>query len=430
MLRALFSLQDATSRPQTLGDLQLSQEHALAPVAASELMLWAMESRSSFLLMLNFATDLFDATTARRWLGEFDTLLASVLRDPKQAIGTIPLLPADELTVIESAGGQFTTDGAGVVPASLLDKGTEVSAIEILPGLGAPKGATSSGAREERHLLGRPSPGTRWRVLGPQGEIVPIGVGGELVVDLGDGPRRTGERVRLLVDGTLEHLGRGDGRIRIRDRLVDPSEIAKALSSHGAVREAAVMAHDDAAGEPRLVAYYAPREGVSCTETELRSLVRSALGDAQVPRLFVELDALPRDASGAVDTDRLPSPYALSSTQEYVAPRTPAERYIADVWKEALNVGRIGVYDNFFDLGGHSLLCFRVIARIEQEKGKRVSPRVMLLNTLEQVATQLDGATAAPRPTAPTETPTHGADDRGAPAGGGIRGWIKRIVKG
>ena len=134
------------------------------------------------------------------------------------------------------------------------------------------------------------------------------------------------------------------------------------------------------------------------------------MGEHGTPRLFVELDALPRDTAGEIVLARLPSPYAVSGVHQHVAPRSDAEKYVANAWKEALGVARIGVYDNFFDLGGHSLLCFRVIARIEADTHKRISPRLMLLNNLEHVAAQLE--TTAPTTALETAAATSAATTR------------------
>jgi amino acid adenylation domain-containing protein len=645
MLRALFSLQDARTRPMQLGEVRVTQEHALAPVAASELMLWAMESSSSLLLMLNFATDLFQSATARRLLGELDTLLEQIQRDPHQRVGSIPLLPADEREAIGRAGGDcagrptddvlsvihrsaehgreaiavqcedrtlsyaqllrrvqafagdleargvttesrvgvrsekaddrlvailavlavgarcvlndgehptllvqelsdhtesdvgkstfgravaYVDHGVAVLQAELAESLRSLAKVaEMRPGeiavvssridsangicaallplvggarlvlspsddpdallatiaaaqpsavllasaatwraipeirastalvfgnpsvalrakladgahaafvvhvcaaLGLPAGLHRVSSNESRRLLGRPLPGMRWRVIDTQGGTAPIGVSGELHIDFADESVVTGDRVRLLADGLFEHLGRRDGRVDL-DGLVDLAQIAGALKLHSAVQDAWAAVRDDPAGDMRIVAYYVSRPGASYTETELRKQVREALGEKHVPRMFVELDALPRDAAGAVDDERLPSPYAVSLVHEYRGPRTDAEKYIASVWQEALGVARIGVHDNFFDLGGHSLLCFRVIARIERDTGRRVSPRVVLLNTLEQLATELEGASVDPnrQATAPRAGEDSSAErSRAKDLLGRLKGFLKR----
>jgi amino acid adenylation domain-containing protein len=530
MLRALFSLQDARSRPTGFGTLRVTQDHALAPVAANEIMLWAMESRADLLLMLNFSTELFDASTARRFLRELEVLLEQVLVNPRQPIATVPILPEEEREAIARAGGESTSltlaDAVGLRPGESVvvyvrggDPAPLVSALQPLVGdgkligvggdeaelraaiassgatavvaaaadwkavalasvkvdakaspsvdakaslakavvvgspskalvdrlfeagaavftlyvpavLGRPVGVRTVVRGEGRRLLGRPLVGARWRIVDSQGQLAAINVTGDLLVQTVDGDHRTGDRARLLADGSFEHMGRSDGQIELGSRLIDPAEIGRAIEGHPAVLEAVVDVCDDASGEQRLVAYFAPRENASCTETELRARVRTAVGEHATPRLFIELDALPRDAVGDIVRARLPSPYAVSQVHDYVAPRSEGEKYVVALWKEALGVARISVYDNFFDLGGHSLLCFRVIARIESETGQRISPRWMLLNNLEQVAAQLETRAAEPVATAPS----HAAASEPAPVfartlAGRLRDRIKGIVR-
>jgi hypothetical protein len=137
------------------------------------------------------------------------------------------------------------------------------------------------------------------------------------------------------------------------------------------------------------------------TQTELRSHLRARLPERLVPSQFVELDSLPRTADGAIDVGGLPSPFASARRRYHVAPTTPSQKLVANAWQEALKAKSVGLQDNFFDLGGHSLLCFQVLAAIERETGKRLSPRLFLLNTLEQVARELDETVAAHSPKAP-----------------------------
>jgi acyl carrier protein len=157
-------------------------------------------------------------------------------------------------------------------------------------------------------------------------------------------------------------------------------------------------------GAPRLVAFFAHVPGQSFTDTELRRQLRALLPEFMVPQVFIELESLPITSDGAIDYAGLPAPFGSDRAIEFVAPRSATEQRLAEIFAEALRVPRVGVYDNFFDLGGHSLLCFRVIERIERELGKRLSPRTLLLNSLEQVASELDGgaqkAEPSPRPAA------------------------------
>jgi amino acid adenylation domain-containing protein len=270
----------------------------------------------------------------------------------------------------------------------------------------------------ERPLLGSPLPGTRWHVVDARGEPVPWGVAGELLIGgevlargragrpesdaegfVADrfsgapGARlyRTGDRVRQRPDGGVEILGRLDDRISIRGRRLEPAEVDRALQRHAAIQRAAVAARLDPLGEARLVAYVVRRAGGGATDSELRKHLRSLLPEHMVPRHFVELDALPA-AAGKVDRTALPNPFGGAARSDEAGPRTDAEKLLAGLWQEALAVPRVGIHDNFFDLGGHSLLCLQVVAQIEKRTGARLSPRALLLDTLEQVAARLPGS--------------------------------------
>jgi hypothetical protein len=139
---------------------------------------------------------------------------------------------------------------------------------------------------------------------------------------------------------------------------------------------------------PQLIAYIVVRRDAAYTETELRRSLREHLPEALIPQLFVEVDQLLLNAAGGLDTTRMPAPPGADEG-DYVAPRTAAERLLAQLWSDALEMPRVSLYDNFFDLGGQSLLCFQVIGQLEQATGRRISPRSLLLGTLEQVAAEL-----------------------------------------
>jgi hypothetical protein len=139
-----------------------------------------------------------------------------------------------------------------------------------------------------------------------------------------------------------------------------------------------------------------PRAGVAPSPAALRAHLRQALELEGVALDFVELDALPRRPDGAVDEARLPA--LEEGGVPYEPPATEAERSLAKLWTEMLGVARAGRRDNFFDLGGHSLLAFQAVAEIEKRLGQRLSPRVLLLNTLEQTAALLQPRAAAPEP--------------------------------
>lgn len=288
-----------------------------------------------------------------------------------------------------------------------------------------------------RPTIGQPLANTAVYVLDARQQLLPQGLPGELFIGgagvargyLGradltadrflDDPfagqagarmYRTGDLVRWLPDGTLEYLGRIDHQVKIRGFRIELGEIESVLSAHASVREAAVMAREDVPGDVRIVAYVVPKEGDSYTDMALRKHLRKSLPDYMVPQHFVELDKLPLTPNGKVDRKALPAPVgAVVDTRTIVAPRTDAERLLVESVQDALKLNGISIHDNFFDLGGHSLLCFQVIGKIQEKTGVRLNPRLMLLNSLEQTAATLsqewDSGGAGPTTTPVAQDP-------------------------
>ncbi|HET8843638.1 MAG TPA: amino acid adenylation domain-containing protein [Ktedonobacteraceae bacterium] len=179
----------------------------------------------------------------------------------------------------------------------------------------------------------------------------------------------TGDLARYLPDGNLEFLGRLDHQIKIRGMRVEPGEIEAILTTHVAVREAVVTLHKENANSPLLVAYVVPREGASLTAKELRHFLEAQVPAYMVPTAFVLLASLPLNHNGKVDRQALPLPDGELESREsvFVGPRTPLEEKLVAIWSQLLWVKQIGVYDNFFALGGHSLLGAQLIALIRNE---------------------------------------------------------------
>jgi amino acid adenylation domain-containing protein len=187
---------------------------------------------------------------------------------------------------------------------------------------------------------------------------------------------RTGDRVRWLPEGVLEFLGRIDRQVKVRGYRVEPAEVEAALAEHAAVRETAVVARVDPTGEKHLVAYVVPRDGGDgdgSAAAELRGFLRTRLPSYMVPAAFVVLGALPLTPSGKLDRGALPerSPAAGDGVEwtGFAAPRTTVETVLAAIWAEVIGVGRVGVHDDFFALGGDSLQAMRVVSRIRHEFG-------------------------------------------------------------
>jgi acyl-coenzyme A synthetase/AMP-(fatty) acid ligase len=173
---------------------------------------------------------------------------------------------------------------------------------------------------------------------------------------------RTGDLGRYDPDGNLTVLARLDQQVKIRGVRIEPEEITAVLSRHPAVAACAVVARGDDGDEPTLVAYVVvSNEQVGAAE--LRAFVAEHLPTALVPSTFVFLDRLPVTPNGKLDRRALPAPEVGAFEQPYIAPRTPIESLLAGMWAEVLGVPRVGVHDDFFGLGGHSLRATQIIAR-------------------------------------------------------------------
>jgi amino acid adenylation domain-containing protein len=177
---------------------------------------------------------------------------------------------------------------------------------------------------------------------------------------------RTGDLARYLPNGEIEYLGRLDQQIKLRGFRIELGEIESALREHPHVDEAVVIAREDDADDRRLVAYVVGAAGTNFSCDELRGFLKEKLPEYMLPAVFVPLGELPLTPNGKVDRRALPAPeQSRRRTDEtYVAPRTPVEETLAQIWADVLKVGRVGIYDNFFSAGGHSLLMTQVVSRI------------------------------------------------------------------
>jgi len=179
----------------------------------------------------------------------------------------------------------------------------------------------------------------------------------------------TGDLGRRYSDGRLEYLGRMDSRVKIRGYTVEIVEIESVLGRHPAVREAVVLARQDGSGEKKLVAYVVARQTPTPTVSELRIYLKEKLPDYMIPSVFIFLESLPLSSNGKVDRDGLPQPDGTRPEVEtiFVTPLTAVEKTLAEIWAEVLKLEKVGIHDNFFDLGGHSLAATRLISRVIQE---------------------------------------------------------------
>jgi len=255
--------------------------------------------------------------------------------------------------------------------------------------------------RRGNPTIGKPIYNARVYLLDTRLNPVPLGVTGELCiageglargyVRGGDGAAerflpdpfsptpgarlyRTGDLARHLPDGAIDYIGRSDYQVKIRGCRVELREVEGALCRSAAVAEAVVIARDASTGK-QLVAYVVARPGHSGVEEELRNQLRGELPSYMEPAAIVLLDRLPLTANGKVDRRRLPEPdYSMhvggTTRGEFVAPATKLERAMAAIWQEILQVDEVGMYDNFFDLGGHSLSMIQAHSKMQAASGR------------------------------------------------------------
>ncbi|MCK5571737.1 MAG: amino acid adenylation domain-containing protein, partial [Bacteroidetes bacterium] len=241
--------------------------------------------------------------------------------------------------------------------------------------------------------IGRPMGNVKMYLVDEWMNLVPAGVPGEVYVggvgvargyhgrptltaerfvpdpyssEAGSRMYRTGDLARYLDDGSIEYLGRLDNQVKIRGFRIEPGEIEARMEEYPDVRKAVVDVQEDGSGEKRLVGYFVALNNKSPQPAELQEHLGYLLPEYMVPSAYVELQAFPLSPSGKVDRRALPAPgrEQLSRAAVYSPPRTPTEEIVAGIWVSVLGVDRVGVHDDFFDLGGHSLRATQAAARI------------------------------------------------------------------
>ena len=258
--------------------------------------------------------------------------------------------------------------------------------------------------------IGRPILNTQIYILDSNMEPVPIGVTGEIYIGgngLADGylnrPQltserfvdnpfkngrnykmyRTGDLGRYLPDGNIEALGRVDNQLKIRGFRIEPGEIEALLARHPDIHEAVVAAKEVNKGDRQLIAYYTCGNETAPADIELRNLLKQDLPTYMIPSAFVKMTALPLTPNGKVDRLSLPVPEALSGAVTAVVadnvekrntnPRSSIEKMIVEIWREVLHIENIGTEDNFFDIGGHSLLLSKVYNLLKKQVNKEIT---------------------------------------------------------
>ncbi len=331
-----------------------------------------------------------DAEALRDWLIAEDITVAFVATPMAERMLTLPWPPAIRLRALLTGADTLHHRPPADLPFALVNNygPTECTVVatscvvepdpyaDSLPSIGeAIAGATALVLDADGHPVAD----------GAEGELFVGGAGvargyrnrpdltAERFVAGPDGARlyRTGDRVRRRPGGGLVFLGRGDDQVKIRGHRVELEEIVAVLDTHPGVQASAVAVRPGADGELRLVAYLVASPDAKLTPSAVLATLRARLPDYMLPSVFVPLDELPVMPSGKLDRNRLPNPEHVETLRdpEFEAPRNPVERRLADLVSALLGVTRVGVGDNFFLLGGHSLLGTQLIARLRDAFG-------------------------------------------------------------
>ena len=251
--------------------------------------------------------------------------------------------------------------------------------------------------------IGRPIANTQVYILNAQGQLLPIGVAGEIHIggagvargylnrpeltaerflqdpfsnDADARMYRTGDLGRWLADGNIEYLGRNDFQVKIRGFRIELGEIEAKLGACAGVREAVVIAREDTPGDKRLVAYVVADAGDALSLASLREALQRELPEYMIPSVFVMLEALPLTPNGKLDRNALSAPdQSSAASRAYETAAGELEQAIATIWQELLGLERVGRHDHFFELGGHSLLAARLVTRLRALLGVEVALR-------------------------------------------------------
>jgi amino acid adenylation domain-containing protein len=365
-----------------------------------------------------------------------EELIAAVQENGITILQVVPSLLA---SILDHAGFRTCNSlrlllcGAEILPRELAERVQRQSTIELVNLYGPTETTISStfwkvrpNTSERSVPIGHPIANTKTVVVDNAGQLLPAGIPGQLCLG-GAGVSRgylnrpdltrerfvpdrfwhaqggrlylTGDRARLKPDGTLEFLGRCDQQLKIRGFRIEPEEVEAALSGHTGVADVAVVGHQIAPGSTQLVAYFLRSRKSDCDSKALRAYLQARLPEHMIPAFFVALESLPRLPNGKVDRSRLPAPGRenVASDDEFVAPSTPVEQMLIDVWRSVLQVDQIGIHHNFFEIGGHSLLAAQVVARIREAHGAPLSIRDLFANpTVAALSRIVETLRAAP----------------------------------
>ena len=273
-------------------------------------------------------------------------------------------------------------------------------------------------------LIGKPIGNTQIYILDPHGNEVPVGCEGEVFIGgagvtlgyrnqpemtserfiknryrnpfvnyVSDRLYKTGDLARYRFDGNIEFLRRNDKQVKVRGFRIELGEIEQNIKSHPAVEQTVVVVREDTPGDARLVAYLIPKSGQNVAASQLRDHLKESVPYYMVPQHFVTLETMPQTNNGKIDYKALPAPKAESTdpvnADGIAMPGTAAEKWLAGVWEEILEIDDVCLNDTFFDIGGHSLLVMKVITNVHEKTGVKLGPQEFLMSTLEQMADRI-----------------------------------------
>ncbi len=380
--------------------------------SAVNLIEWARSSatpedydQTLFATSLNFDLSVFECFVPLSMGGSLRIVenALAVLSEPVGVtlINTVPSAVKGMLDGGEIPGSARSVNVAGeVLGRTLVERVFANSRVACIRNLYGPSETTTYSTwiemtRETGFLesVGGPIANTQVYVLDDRGQVLPVGVVGEIYIG-GAGVARgylnrpdltaqrflpnpfvadpharlfkTGDLGRWMANGVIEFLGRNDNQVKVRGYRIELGEIEAAMTRHEQVQEAVVVARQDVEGDKRLVAYLIARRPSDDLVESLRESLRSVLPRYMVPSAFVILDQWPRTPSGKLDRQALPMPDLTSSREHYEPPQGQVEEVVAGIWRELLRVGRVARDDDFFELGGHSLLATRLNSRIRE----------------------------------------------------------------
>ncbi len=421
-----------------------------------------------------FDLSVFEIFTPLSWggtviLGEDALAFADLpAKNRVRLINTVPSAVSELLRLNAIPDSVRTVNLAGEpLKSALVDELYEAGVTRVFDLYGPSEDTTYStfALREKNGVetIGKPIANTRAYILDKNMQPVPIGVPGELYL-AGDGVARgylhrpeltaerffaapnylkqelwrkpplawrgdasrftfhasrlyqTGDLARWLADGNIEFLGRIDHQIKLRGFRIELGEIEAALNELPAVETAVVVVRELNPGDKRLIAYAAVGDRATFKTRQARKLLRSKLPEYMIPSIFVPLPELPLTPNGKIDRNALPLPDGWGTPPEsrFEPPQTETEQIIAGIWQALIGVEKVGVRDNFFDIGGHSLLAMRMIVQIEKEIGCRISPREVIVQTLGQIAALCEQRRSA-QPESPGQSDENSLIDRVKP---------------